>query len=214
MIKIIGTSHVAKESIRKVRQAFKEPPDIVAVELDPGRAYALRNKIKRPKNFTLLRTLGMAGFLFYITAEFIQKKLGKVLNLEPGAEMLAAIKQAEFHEIPVALIDRDIQITLKRFSRHFKKREILRMIWDSLTKFKLGKIDLNKTPSQELVEFVIEHTKKRYPSLYKILIDERDKHMAKRISLIKKKNPDKNILAVVGAGHVPGIKKYLNTNFK
>ena len=212
-ITLIGTSHIAKESVKKVTQTIiEEKPEIVALELDPGRAYALQHNIKRPKNITLLRSLGVSGFLFYLFGEVVQKKLGKIVNLQPGSEMLVAMKTSAKVGSKIALIDRDIQITLRRFSKHFRKRELLRIILDLITSvFKKNdlKIDLSKVPSDELIEYAMEQAKDNYPSLYKILVEERDIYMAKQLNKISLLYPDKQIVAVVGAGHIKGILNYL-----
>lgn len=216
MIHILGTSHIAKESVNKVKQSFKDiEPDIVALELDRNRAYSLTHNIKKPKNFELLKMLGFSGFLFYLFGQFIQEKLGKIVNIDPGAEMLTGLNLAKKNKLMVAFIDRDIQITLKRFSKHFKKRELIRMVLDMFKNpIKKEKIDFSKVPSEEIIETIINHTKKAYPSFYKILIAERDRHMAYSLLALQKLHPDKKILAVVGAGHVKGIKNILNKNFK
>ena len=213
-IYILGTSHIAAESVKQVKTNFERiKPEIMALELDSGRLYSLRHKTKRPKNLALLRKLGLSGFVFFVLGEFIQKKLGRIVNMDPGAEMMASLKISESHNIPVALVDRDIQITLRRFSRHFRKSEGIKMVFDFILgifrKNPLGEINLAEVPSERVIEYVLDHTKKRYPSLYKILIDERDRYMASALYHISESNPDKKILAVVGAGHVRGINRYL-----
>ena len=211
---ILGTSHIANKSIKSVKEKFEEyNPDIIALELDYSRVIALKNKVKRPKNITLLKMLGVKGFLFYIIGELIQQKLGKIVNIQPGAEMLTALRLAEKNNKKVALIDRDIQITLKRFSKHFQKREALKMVFDlikGLFKKTELELDLTTVPSQDVIDLVLKQTKDNYPSLYKVLIDERDRYMAHKINNLTKVYPESKILAVVGAGHVKGIKRYLS----
>ncbi len=215
-ITLIGTSHIAKESIEKVNNSITEiKPEIVALELDPGRAYALQHKFKRAKNISLLKTLGLSGFLFYIFGEITQKKLGKIVNLKPGSEMLAAMKTAEKTGCKIALIDRDIQITLRRFSKHFRKKEILKLLLDlvkGIFKKNKFKIDLSKVPSDKVIDYAMKQVKKNYPSLYKVLVEERDVYMAKQLIRITQLNPDKKIVAVVGAGHIKGILNYLTNH--
>ena len=46
-----------------------------------------------------------------------------------------------------------------------------------------------------------DHVKKYYPSIYLTLIKERNEYMAKALYKLITINPDKTILAVVGAGH-------------
>lgn len=208
---ILGTSHVADESVKNVNAAAEIlSPDIIAVELDSSRLYALKNNAPRPKNMELLKSFGIKGFLFYIIGEFLQKKIGKYVNISPGSEMLAGVNFAEKNKKMLALIDRDIQLTLKRFSKNFKKREALRMVYDMLFEKKV-RFDISKVPESETIDLLINHTRSRYPSLFKVLIDERDIHMAKRLYLLNKKFPEKKVLAIVGAGHVNGILRYLNS---
>ncbi len=212
-IYLLGSSHVASESIRQVKQNIEKiAPDIIALELDSGRAYALKHKVKRQKNIDLVKILGLPGFLFYLFGEFIQRKLGKIMNISPGSEMLTAIRLAEEKKLPVFFIDREIQITLSRFSKHVKKREILKMFFDVVFGFfkkEKVKIDLSKLPSEELISFVLSETKERYPSFYKILIYERDRFMANKLYALSSSFPDKKIFAVSGAGHSKGILNYL-----
>jgi len=214
-IHLIGTSHIAKESVKVVKEQIQElKPEIVALELDPSRLYALTHKTQRPKNIELIQKIGLTGFLFYLFGEFVQKKLGKIVNLSPGSEMLVAIKAAKKVNSQILLIDRNIEITLNRFSKHVKKRELVKIIFDVMFGFLRKQPDLNvdlkKVPSNELIEYVLNQTKERYPSLYKVLVDERDRYMAKALFIISKNNPEKEIIAVVGAGHLNGITNYLS----
>jgi len=206
---LVGTSHVAEESVKQVNATFKNKPDIIAVELDVGRLYALKHNVKRPKNLDLLKRLGLGGFLFYIFGEYVQKKIGKIVKIEPGKEMMTAVNLAENGQLPLVLIDRDIEITLKRFSKHFKKGEILRMISDSVFNKKKLTFNIEKIPSDEQIMELLDYAKTRYPSLFQILIDERDKYMANKLFRLSKINKDKKIMAVVGAGHIKGIINYL-----
>ena len=146
---LIGTSHVAEESIQEIKKGFeKVQPGIVALELDNNRVYSLKHKVKRPRNLALIKALGLSGFLFYLFGEFTQSKIGKLVNIEPGSDMLTALDLGEKNNCLIALIDRNIQITLRRFSQYFKKKEIVRMIIDVVkglfSKNKLGKIDFSK----------------------------------------------------------------------
>ena len=90
-------------------------------------------------------------------------------------------------------------------------KEKMRFIWD-LVKGIFGKgdierFDLRKVPSEKLIEKMILKVEKRYPSVYNVLIEERNKFMAKKLHIFMNRFPDKNILAIVGAGHSEGIIK-------
>ena len=212
-IYLLGSSHIASQSVNEAKENIDFlKPDIVALELDSGRAYSLKHKVKRPKNISLIKSLGLTGFLFYVFGEYIQKKLGKIVNIEPGAEMLSAMHVAEEKGLMITFIDRDINITLARFSKYFRKRELFRLFFEligGIFKKETVKIDISKPPSEDIVQYVLAETKKRYPSHYMVLIDERDLFMADALFQLSNTFPDKKVFAVVGAGHVNGILHYL-----
>ncbi len=203
-VKIIGTSHIAKESIDKINVEFIDlNPDIVCVELDHRRLHALETDQKPDKSLRGIKEYGLTGYLFAIIGGFIQQKLGNIVGIKPGSDMLTAVKLAKSSKKQLCLIDQDIDITLKRFSKEFTFREKMRILWDVL-RAPFGKkvnIDLNSVPKEELIAKLMGDMKVRYPNLYKVLIDERNIVMAKNIYKIMSKNVDKRILIVIGAGH-------------
>lgn len=215
---IVGSSHIAKQSIREVKKMFDEQkPDIVALELDSGRLTALMSKGKRASKFSILKSFGFTAFIFALLGEFAQKQLGKIVGITPGAEMLAAINLSKKNKSKVVLIDQNIEITLKRLSREFTNKERGRFLWDITFGLLFPKridFDLNKVPSDEIVDRLIRQVQERYPSLYKVLIEERNRVMAHNLLHLIYLNPDKKILAVVGAGHVNGIRRLLETNYQ
>ena len=99
------------------------------------------------------------------------------------------------------------------YEPYYIEKKLIPMSFSPFNKNDIGKIDFTKVPQSQIIDKVMKHVKHRYPSLFKILIDERDRYMAKHLLLIMKDNPEKKILAVVGAGHVKGIKKYLEKLF-
>ena len=127
---IIGTSHIAQESVDEVKKTIeKEKPSIIAIELDARRMHALQKQGKKDY-FAVLRSVGIKGFLFSLIGEWAEKKLGRIVNVKPGTEMLTAIRIAKKNMIKLALIDQDIEITLRRFSKAITWREKFRFIGD------------------------------------------------------------------------------------
>lgn len=117
-LKIVGTAHVSKESIEDVLVAIREfNPDVVAVELDPGRYSALKRQAADPSVKEVLEAKNFTQLLVQWILAYLQRKIGLDVGVEPGAEMKAAIDEAESRGIRVALVDRDIRITLHRFWR-------------------------------------------------------------------------------------------------
>ena len=74
---------------------------------------------------------------------------------------------------------------------------------------KIKGLDLRKVPENEFIVQVLALVKKRYPSVYKCLISDRNKVMSKRLVKLMEKYPDALIVAVVGAGHVEGMDKII-----
>ena len=114
---IIGTSHIAKQSLEDVEKAIVEgKPDIVALELDRRRLYSL---FKNPGKIRIydIKRVGIKGFIFSLMGAWAGKKLGKMVGVAPGSEMKKAVRLAKKNKIKLALIDQDIEVTLKRFSK-------------------------------------------------------------------------------------------------
>ena len=209
---LIGTSHISMQSVKEVEHnILAHKPQIIALELDSERFYALTHKRKK-LNMKDIFKLGFQGFLINMFGSYIEKKLGEIVNTEPGAEMKTAIKLAKQTRIKIALIDQDIRITLAKLSKRITLREKFRFIRDiisSLIKRKKIKIDLTKVPKHSFIKKIINKLKKRYPSVYLTLIEERNEIMANNLFNLMK-SEDK-ILAVVGAGHEEDIIKIIKT---
>lgn len=212
-ITIIGTSHISPESVKLVKKTIKEEkPEIVAIELDTKRYQHLVSKYdasKRP-SIKLIRQIGFTGYVISVLGGWLQKKLSQMTGSSPGSEMMAAVKAGAKEKSVIAFMDRDIAITLKRLSKAITWKEKFRFLWDIVSSpFKRNKLkfDLNEVPTEELIERLIGEMKKSYPTVYDVLIHERDVHMAKVLNKLAETN--KHIIAVVGAGHEKGILKSL-----
>lgn len=223
-ISIVGTSHIARESIEEVSQTLlRENPDIVAVELDPQRLYALQNRQrKQHHHFSMygIKKVGVKGFLFALIGSWISQKLGKMVGVMPGEDMLTAIKIAQAHNLEVALIDQPIDITLKKLSQRLRWREKWHFITDllkalffkekELQNLGLKTFDLRTVPSKVVIKKLIERVRERYPTLYSVLIAERNTYMAQRLKQLQIQSPEKKIVVVVGAGHEDEIRRLLH----
>ncbi|MCX6710373.1 MAG: TraB/GumN family protein [Candidatus Woesearchaeota archaeon] len=209
---IIGTSHIAEESVVRIRNAILNwKPNVVALELDHNRFYSLMNPEKGDKRLSRpsIRKVGIKGFLFTVVGSFLQRKLGERVGVEPGSDMKTAAEDASRNNIPVMLIDQDIELTLSNFSNALTLRER----WNLFSDFFMGLIfrkdiiefDISKVPDKKTIETLISKLRERYPGIYKSLIEDRNIFMAKKIARFMKSNPEKKILAVVGAGHEDAI---------
>ncbi len=212
-VTIIGTSHIAKQSIKDITRSFTEiNPSIVCVELDWKRLHALKTNQKPNYSLSGIKQYGLQGYLFAVVGGLIQRKLGNTVGIKPGADMLAAVKIAELNRKKLELIDQDIEITLKRLSKSFSFKEKMRLVADVVkAPFSKEKIQINlsEVPAQQMIEKLLYQLKDRYPNLYRVLIHERNVVMAKNIYRISQKNPSDNILVVIGAGHEDEIVSLL-----
>jgi pheromone shutdown-related protein TraB len=214
---LIGTAHISEESVNEVRQAIATyKPDIVAVELCQRRYDTITKKDKW-ENTPVTALIKSNNAYFMLAQTFlssIQRRLGEEYGVEPGSEMIAAMQEAKKNNIKVALVDRDITVTLKRAWQKMGIREKFRVIWEFLKAMlgydeeELEDLDLKELMKQDVISQMMEEFSKIAPSAAMVLISERDQYIAKKI--FEESNKGK-VVAVVGAGHINGIKKHLQT---
>jgi pheromone shutdown protein TraB len=134
-LKIIGTAHVSKESIKEVQEAIiTNEPDVVAVELDINRFQnMMAEKNGEEKQDVNIREVikgdKLGIFLVSMFLSFLQRRIGDDLGVKPGSEMLAAIETAKEIGARVALIDRDISLTLQRAINQMSISEKIKFVW-------------------------------------------------------------------------------------
>lgn len=212
---IVGTAHISAESVKEVEQAIAEhKPDIVAIELDANRLKALLDE--QSWESTKIVDLIKGGNAFFFLAQIfmgsVQRKLGEKLGVKPGSEMLAAVNAAKEKNMKLELVDRDIGITMKKAYVSMSTREKMRLLWH-FTKAMVGfededeeEIDLEELMKEDVITMMIEELQKVAPSVTEVLIFERDTYLAKKIDECSKRG---KVVAVVGAGHMKGIKEKL-----
>jgi len=213
-LKIVGTAHVSQKSVDEVRAAIEEfKPDVVAIELDPGRFSALKKQARDPTVNDVLEVKNFNSLLVQWLLSYLQRKIGVDVGVEPGAEMKAAIAEAESRNIPIALVDRDIRLTLLRFWKSMGIIEKIKMVFAlvfSIAEVSKGEeIDIESLKEQNVIDAVMEEFRKFSPNGARALIDERDAFIAHQLILLKVQRPESRILAIVGAGHRHGINGYV-----
>jgi len=206
---LVGTAHVSRESVDLVKSVIEaQKPDTVCIELCSSRYQSIRQKdrwqemdiikvIREKKAFLLLSNLLLASF---------QKRIAKKFNIQPGQEMIQAIETAEAIGAEVYLADRDIRITLSRAWRKMNLWNKLKLLFSVIVSVgdieDIEEADIEKMKETDVLEALLSDVGKSMPVLRRILIDERDRYLASKI----RNAPGDKIVAVVGAGHVPGIK--------
>ncbi|MFW6004825.1 MAG: TraB/GumN family protein, partial [Halodesulfurarchaeum sp.] len=214
-VRVVGTAHVSEESAAEVREVIEaERPDVVAVELDENRFRQIQGEDPEdidPKE--LLRGSAAYQFLAYWLLSYVQKRLGDRFDVEPGADMKAGIDTAEEIGAGVALVDRDIQVTIQRFWASIGLREKLRLFWELILAFagfgggEDEEIDLDELTDTDVVSAMMEEFRQFSPTAAETLIDERDAYIAHNLEELRAAGFD--VVAVVGAGHRDGILAYL-----
>ncbi|MBA45734.1 MAG: conjugal transfer protein TraB [Euryarchaeota archaeon] len=209
-IRLVGTAHISRTSADLVKEQIDDfEPDIVAVELDSDRLQAL----KHPQAFDE-ETLGSAIksgkaplLLFQSLLAAQQRKMGLELGEKPGVDLLTAVEEAEQKEIPLALIDRDVKITLRRvWSKmgFFQKIKVLNAL---LAPEEDEEIDVESiAQDSDLISEMMDELRRMVPAAGEVLIDERDEFLASRIRTEASKG---KVLAVMGAGHLKGVEEKL-----
>ena len=213
---LVGTAHISKDSVEEVKQAIeKYNPNIVAVELCKRRYEVIIEKDKW-ENTPVTQLLKSNNAYLVLAQTFlssIQRRLGKEYGVEPGSEMIAAIDEAKKHNLDIALVDRDISVTLKRAWRKMGFREKFRLFWEFMKAMvgyeeeDLENLDLKELMKEDVISALMKEFSDIAPSASNVLIHERDKYIAKKIYDESKKG---KVVAVVGAGHINGIKNYLD----
>ena len=211
----LGTSHIAKQSLDEVKKYIdEEKPDIIAIELDRKRLPALMSKANRKIELRNIRHIGLKGFIFSLIGAWAEKKLGKLVGVAPGSEMKQAIKIARKKKIDLALIDQDIEITLKRLSKSITWKEKRHFLADIIKAFFTRKheidFDLATVPDKNIIKKLTSQLKKNYPNVYRVLIEERNNVIAGNIISLMQANQNKKILVILGAGHIDDVIEILN----
>lgn len=214
-LKIIGTAHVSEKSVEEVRNTILEDkPQVVAIELDTGRYQRLIQEkmgVAEKPNFSIsdiIKGNNMGLFLVSGLLTYMQRRIGNDLGVKPGSEMMVAVEAAEEVGAKIALIDRDINLTLKRTMNAMSFMEKAKFLFGLLSSL-IGKDEeienIESLKEGDTLQEVMKYFEEMSPAAYKVLVDERDAFMVHRIQNIE----EDHIIAVVGAGHQNGMKRYL-----
>ena len=207
-IYIVGTAHVSAQSVQDVRAAVAAVrPDVVAIELCEPRYQGLVKKDAwRHTNIFQVIRQGKAMFLLaQLVLQSFYRRLGKQLEVEPGAEMLAGAACAEETGARLELIDRRIDTTLKRVWRHlgfWHRVKLFGVLVEAMfSSEEIAGQDIEALKKQDQLEALMGEMGRAFPQIKKRLIDERDVYLAQKL----RESAGTCIVAVVGAGHVPGM---------
>ena len=215
-ILLLGTAHVSQASCDEVKAAIIEKkPDVVAIELDEQRFASLNDSeswknldiikvLKEKKGFLLLANLVLASF---------QKRMGANVGVKPGDEMRAGIEAAKELSIPCEMVDRPIQMTLRRAwaknSGYGKMKLLSALLASAMEKEEVSGEEIENLKSKSEMDGMMNELAEFMPEVKTVLIDERDFYLAAHIWEAVQRGERKSVIAVLGAGHLPGVQAHL-----
>jgi pheromone shutdown-related protein TraB len=216
---LLGTAHVSRASVDAViEMADSGEFDAIAVELCPARHHALTRK-QQWKDMDLYRIIRekKAGLVMAnLALGAYQRRIAEQFGIEPGAELKAAVEAASRHDLTLQMVDRDLATTLKRSYRAIPwyKRMMLTagLVMSTVSSEEIDEEQIEKLKEGDILESTFTEFAQQSPELYEALIEERDRFMAARLRQENQDNTGSNVLVVVGAGHLDGLAKFLESD--
>ena len=213
---ILGTAHVSRVSAEKTQELIQSGEfDVVCIELCQSRFNAITdpNALAKMDLFDVIRSGKASMVTASLALGSYQQRMAEQLGIEPGLEMKTAIKFSDEQNLILELIDREVGTTLKRVYHNvpfWKRLYIISGLFTSVvSRETVTEEEIEKLKSGDLLETTFAQFSEDANDLFVPLIDERDQYMAAKVLKVLQQNPGKNLLAIVGAGHVKGMMNYL-----
>lgn len=227
-ITLIGSSHASNKSVQEIKETIDNVnPELIGVELDKQRYAKILNNNETKTSILKLFSSPLTFFLSHI-----QKIVGNRVGVTPGSDMKKAVEMANDRDKEIILLDRDIRITMRKVHNNLSLLDKIKIfsillfciiilkalhIKESILNRKDKNKSKNKIKDDSIMEYVEDFERsdvnksleemKKFPKIYKPIVEERDIIMATKLSNYLDK--DKKVVAVVGAAHLPGITKNL-----
>lgn len=220
-VTLLGTAHVSKTSVDAVHALITSNNfDGIAIELCPSRYNALidPDSLAKMDLFSVIKSGKAAMVTASLALGAFQQKMADEMGIELGAEMKMAAELAKESHTPVLLIDREVGITLKRVYRNVPWWKRIGLFSGLLASImfpeKISEEDIEKLKESDVLDATFSQFSESSAEIYQPLVNERDQYMAHRIFNDIQSGQHKNILAVIGAGHLKGIKGYLESQLE
>ncbi len=205
MIILIGTGHVFDLRNQILQVLDKTQPDIICVELDEKRYAAL---IQRKNGNTRSYSNKNVSFLYRLLGRF-QDSIASQYGVQAGDEMLAGIQFAHDHQLPIAFIDVPADRLFSRMLNEMRFSEKLRLIISAFGSMFISRkqVDKEMDKIEMNLESYLDQVSDKFPTIKRVLIDERNEHMVQQLQSASEDY--ENIIAIVGDGHIPGLRELL-----
>jgi len=206
MITLIGTGHVFDLSAALLSIFEEKEPEIVGVELDPQRYQALLLRNTDPAVYNTAKK--NLPIIYKMLAQF-QESMAEQYGVNAGDEMLTAINYAQSHQLPVAFIDTNAQQLFIHMWNTMPFSEKFKLLFSGVAGFFVSRkrVEQELKHYQQNFDSYIQEIGKKFPTIKRTLIDERNEHMVLKLVALHEKH--QKIVVCVGDGHVPGISKLL-----
>jgi len=211
-IYLVGTAHISKESVDDVHTTIEQVhPNAICVELCKARHQAMTqaDNWRKMDIIKVIRQKKAVFLLAQLILSSFYRRLGEKLGVQPGAEMLAGVHLAEQTGAQLVLADRDIDITLKRVWGYLglwsKLKLAVQLLMSVLFSENIDMDMIEQLKKQDQLEAIMAEFAQHFPEIKRRLIDERDTYLAQKIRTA----PGPIVVAVVGAGHIEGIKSQI-----
>lgn len=211
-IYLVKTAHVSKNSVEDVKETIAQVnPDAICIELDQDRYSSIKAKDRwRNTDIKTVIKENKVGFLLVnmILASF-QRRMAAKIDTQSGGEMIEGIKKSEELNVPLILADRNINTTFSRIWNKLglweKCKLLATVIYSVFDDEDISEEELANLKQADMLDAALNEVGKQFPNVKKILVDERDMYLSQKI----KNAPGQKIVAIIGAAHAKGIKKYL-----
>jgi len=206
MITLIGTGHVFDLSSALLRIFDEKNPEVICIELDVQRYNALMMKTSDPEKYK--NNSRNLPIVYKLLARF-QDSMAEKYGVTAGEEMITAINYAGSHQLPVEFIDMNAQVLFTKMLRSMKFSEKIKLFLTGIGGFFIskGRVEKELDKFEDDLDKYIAEIGEKFPTIKKILIDDRNEFMAQR--LVDASQRFENVLALVGDGHISGITKLL-----
>lgn len=212
-IYLVKTAHVSKNSVEDVKECIETvQPDSICIELDSQRY----EKLKHPddwRNSDIVKIIKekQVGFLLVnVILSSFQKRIAKSMDSSSGAEMMEGIRQAEERNIPLVMADRPIKTTFSRIWYQLSASEKVKVLTGIISSIfedeDISEEDIARLKEADALEAALLEIGKEFPTVKRILVDERDQYLCDKI----RNAPGKKTVAIIGAAHAGGIERNLN----
>jgi len=209
---LVGTAHVSADSVKLVEDTIRNvKPDTVCIELDDQRYQSMikKNKYEDIDFIQIIRKKQLFFFIGQFMMASYQKKISEKTGSRPGEEFKKGIEVAEETGAHLVLADRNIGTTLKRAWRLTPFMQKMKFLGGLLFSDdeEIDKIDIESIKTRDAIDSLVDIFADELPVTKRVLIDERDFFLTAEIQ----ENLGDVTVAVVGAGHVPGMIRNFQT---